>query len=74
MSDKQINLITKICPYVVMSIIREVGKLQNGETCSFLVDDPLAIKSVPEELAEYDDLSLSIHRHKNGWEIIVSRI
>ena len=73
MSAKQIDLITKFCPYVVVDIIREVGKMRSGETYTFLVDDPLAIKSIPEELGEYDDLSISIHQYKKGWEIIVSR-
>ena len=70
---KQMDLVTKVCPYVVMYILRAVSKLRSGERISFIVDDPLAIKSVPVELEEYDDLSVCVNQHSKGWEIIVSR-
>lgn len=71
---KEVNLEGKLCPYVVVHIIREVGKMRSGETLSFHVDDPLAIKSVPDELEDRDDLSISVSRVKRGWEIVISRI
>jgi TusA-related sulfurtransferase len=74
MSDECVDLLTRVCPYVVMYIIREAGKIRPHETRTFLVDDPLAIKSVPEEVAEYyNDLDVAIQAYPEGWEIIISR-
>jgi TusA-related sulfurtransferase len=73
MDYEQTDLVTKVCPYVVMYIIREAGKMRSGETRSFITDDPLALKSVPVELEEYDDLSVSVKPHEKGWELIISR-
>jgi TusA-related sulfurtransferase len=71
--DDEINLDGKICPYPVVEIIKEVAKMRKGETLTFCVDDPLAIKSVPEELKEDEDIELKIAKRSKGWNIIVSR-
>jgi TusA-related sulfurtransferase len=72
-SDRDVNLEGKLCPYVVVHILREVSTMQGGEACTFQVDDPLAIKSVPDELEDRDDLSISANRLKQGWEITISK-
>jgi hypothetical protein len=56
-----------------MSIIREADMMDTGYTYQFLVDDPLALKSVPEELAEMADYSIDIDEVEDGWEISISR-
>ena len=56
-----------------MHIIRDVGEMNSGETRKFVTDDPLAIKSIPEELEDDDDLVVSINKHQRGWEITVTR-
>ncbi|MBN2448046.1 MAG: sulfurtransferase TusA family protein [Phycisphaerae bacterium] len=68
-----VNLCGKVCPYPVVMIVREVDRLRSGESLRCLVDDPLAIKAVPEELEDYDDVSISITEHDRGWEITISR-
>lgn len=73
MGKEEIDLNEKVCPYVVLYILRAVSKMRRGETISFIVDDPLATKSVPVELEEYDDLSVAINDHSDGWEITISR-
>ncbi len=73
MNKKEISLYGKICPYPVVEIVYEVDRMQEGEKCNFLVDDPLAIKSVPEELEDYDDIAISIDRIDKGWEIGISK-
>ncbi len=67
------DLCGRICPYPVVEIVREVECLKPGETLRCVVDDPLAIKSVPEELEDFDDVQISIVEHTMGWEITVSR-
>ena len=64
-------LVGKFCPYPVVTIICTVARMQHGEQRRFIVDDPLATKSVPEELEEFDDVRCEIHEHEEGWEIIV---
>jgi len=54
-----------------MHIVREVEMMRSGETLKFIVDDPLAIKSVPEELEESPDLSVTITKTDRVWEIVV---
>lgn len=73
MSTKELDLKEKICPYVVMEIIRKALKMKSGEKIKFLVCDPLALKSVPEELDDYDVFSIDINSHKEGWEIVIRR-
>ncbi len=73
MPASEIDLMSKVCPYVVMHIIRDVHKMKKGESYRFIVDDPLCIKSVPEELEEYEDVSFSISKKSEGWEILISR-
>ena len=68
-----IDLCGKICPYPVVEIVREAGRLGSGETLRCLVDDPLALKSVPEELEEFPDLTLTITDLGRVWEITVAR-
>jgi len=50
-----------------------VGQMCRGETRKFVTDDPLAIKSIPEELEDDDEYSYSIDTHARGWEITVTR-
>jgi len=73
MSEEQVSLLGRVCPYVVMHIIRDVGQMRRGETRKFVTDDPLAIKSIPEELEDDDEYSYSIDTHARGWEITVTR-
>lgn len=70
---EEINLDGKICPYPVVEIVKEVAKMRSGEKLTFCVDDPLAIKSVPEELEEYEGLEIQIEKRSKGWNIIVTK-
>lgn len=68
------NLNGQICPYPIIRIVREVHLLSEGEQAVFLVDDPLAIKAVPEEFEDYDDILIDIERRGKGqWRITVTR-
>jgi len=73
MDDVKINLMGKICPYPVVNIIKEVDKMRSGEKKTFVVDDPLCIKSVPDELEDYEDVTITINKIDKGWEIIIFR-
>ena len=73
MNNSIIDLCGRVCPYPVVEVVREVDKLRSGESLRCVVDDPLAIKSVPEELEDYDDIVLKITPVSMGWEIIVER-
>ncbi len=64
-----VDLKSKICPFVVVQILREVDNMEPGQKKIFQVCDPLAIKSVPEELDEEDDLEINIIEAGDIWEI-----
>ncbi len=68
-----LDLCGKVCPYPVVLIIREVDQLRRGERLCCLVDDPLALKAVPEELEDCDDLEVSITEDGSGWRIVITR-
>lgn len=67
------DLTGKVCPYAVVEVIRAVDRMRPGETLTFTVNDALALKSVPEELAEYDDITCAIERREKLWCITVRR-
>ena len=71
--DSFVELRGKFCPFPVVNVITEVEQMRPGQKRIFCVDDPLAIKSIPEELGEYDDLGISIERQQEGWKINISR-
>ena len=72
MSKATINLVGTICPYPVMMIIEQAERLAPGESMSFIVDDPLAIKSVPEELEDDTNIVIEIEPCKEGWMITLA--
>ncbi|MBN1824638.1 MAG: sulfurtransferase TusA family protein [Candidatus Eisenbacteria bacterium] len=71
--EKEVDLLGQVCPYPVVNLIREVLSMPSGKTARFCVDDPLALKSIPEELEEYDDLHLEVRPKDGHWEIVVTR-
>ena len=71
MPEEIINLCGKICPFPIFLIIQRVDKMRPGDSVSFLVDDPLVLKSAPEELEDYSGITHSITKDKEGWIISV---
>jgi TusA-related sulfurtransferase len=67
-----LDLCGKVCPYPVVLILREVDQLRPGESLRCLVDDPLALKAVPEELEDFPELTVTITEQGRRWEITVS--
>lgn len=73
-SDKyEIDLCGQLCPFPVVKVINEVDGMSKGEKKCFLVDDPLAVKSVPEELSDYKDVVLTIEKYANKWLLCIER-
>ncbi|MEJ1297205.1 MAG: sulfurtransferase TusA family protein [Candidatus Sedimenticola sp. (ex Thyasira tokunagai)] len=71
--SEHIDLQGKLCPFAVMCVIRGVDGMRQGEEKTFLVDDPLATKSVPEELSEYDGITYEIEKVEKGWAISIKK-
>lgn len=71
--NEPIDLRGKICPFPVFEIINQVNFLHQDQRVSFLVDDPLAIKSVPEELEEFSNLMVDIVPENNSWIITIHK-
>jgi TusA-related sulfurtransferase len=67
-----VNLCGKICPFPIFIIIGQVDKMKPGDSLSFLVDDPLVLKSAPEELEDYAGITHSIEPVQEGWIISIN--
>ena len=70
---QEIDLTGRVCPYPVVEVVRAVERMDFGETVRFLVDDPLAVKSIPEELEEIEDARVSISKERGVWLVVVER-
>jgi len=73
MKERQIDLLGKVCPYPVVEVVRAVDKMAEGDRLIFLIDDPLAIKSIPEELEEYINHEVFIEKRHRHWAITVTK-
>lgn len=73
MSEEHVDLKGQICPYPVVKVIYEVEQMEKDSERIFLVDDPLAIKSIPEELEEYDDMEYSVEKEDDHWKVKITR-
>lgn len=72
--NEELDFSDKMCPFLVMYILQEVAKIHKGDSKAFLVQDPLALKSIPEELAEISDLEVRIDKaDKTHWRITIAR-
>ena len=73
MGYNEIDLVGKICPYPVVEIIKAVDRMRSGEKLTFSVDDPLCLKSVPDELEDYEDIEIIVDKMEKGWKIQISK-
>ncbi len=73
MNDENVDLVRRYCPYVVVEVIRLVEKMKDGDRLVCCVDDPLATKSIPEELEEFENVRYFISKKKVFWEVIIEK-
>lgn len=73
MSVEKKDLSGVLCPYCIVNVITSVEKMKPGNTNVFIVDDPLAIKAIPEELEEQDGIAIEIERCKRNWEVKIEK-
>ena len=59
MAEEGLDFCGKVCPYPVVNVIRAVDRLRAGESIKVRFNDPLASRSIPEELEEYKNLTFS---------------
>ncbi len=69
----EIDLRGKYSPYPVVYVIGHVEKMEPGDSMSFRVDDPLALKSIPQELEEFPDVALDIQAAGSNWLLTVKK-
>jgi TusA-related sulfurtransferase len=60
----EVDLRGKLCPYPIAHVVFEVDMMEKGDKKVFLIDDPLAKKSIPEELEDYNSLNIDIFKDK----------
>lgn len=68
-----VNYVGELCPYPVVKILEHVENMKPGDKFRFCVDDPLAVKSIPDELEAFDDIRHEIVRKEVFWEVIIER-
>ncbi|OFZ48688.1 MAG: hypothetical protein A2381_05035 [Bdellovibrionales bacterium RIFOXYB1_FULL_37_110] len=73
MKNRTIDLRGKVCPFPIMEVISIVDEMNPLESVSFQIDDPLALKSIPEELSDYADLKICIKKITSYWEITINK-
>lgn len=66
-----VDLRDSLCPMAVVNILREISTMKEGEERHFIVTDPLAEKSIPQELKYENISSLDIVKEKKQWRVIV---
>lgn len=70
---ESVDLRGQLCPFPVVQVIDSVEKLVEGQKMSFWVDDPLAVKSIPEELEDMS-VDIDIKKDKRYWVITIGKI
>ena len=63
----------QICPYPIMRIVSDAGQMAPGDSLRFLVDDPLAVKSVPEEFEDEDAVDISVDEQSGHWVVTLDK-
>jgi TusA-related sulfurtransferase len=73
--EMKVDLRGKLCPYPIAHVIYVVDVMEKGEKKVFLIDDPLAKKSIPEELEDYEDIEIEIEKNsaEKCWEVLIKR-
>jgi TusA-related sulfurtransferase len=63
----------EICPFCIYEILQAVGDLPAGRPITVLVDDPLATRSIPEELQDLSGIRWHIERIGDYWQVRIWR-
>lgn len=69
---KRFNFNGQVCPFPVINSIKQFKQLLPGDTLEITTDDPLAMKSIPEELAE-SGVDIVVEKRDFDWLIIINR-
>jgi len=68
----KLDLVGKVCPFPIIQTLKEFPNLKSGEVMEVKVDDPLAIKSIPEEL-ENQGADIATDKIDEGWKITIKK-
>lgn len=74
--DKQkidYDLRGRVCPFPVVAVLKIADALPAGQEVCFVLDDPQAIKSIPEELEDDDELTICVTKHEKYWQLIIKK-
>lgn len=72
MAVKRLDFNGQVCPLPVINAIKQVKELESGDTLEILTDDPLAMKSIPEELAG-PGFEIKVEKQDMDWLITIDR-
>jgi TusA-related sulfurtransferase len=70
---KKLDLRGSFCPYPVVETIELIDSCDKGVNIEVLVDDPLAIKAIPEELEDDNLTKFEIVKENRFWKILIQK-
>ncbi|MBU0503863.1 MAG: sulfurtransferase TusA family protein [Candidatus Omnitrophota bacterium] len=72
MEKKIVECRGKVCPIPVITALRVFNQLKKGDELEITVDDPLAIKSIPQELGSFES-DVRVEKIEKGWKITINK-
>ncbi len=72
MAVKRFDFNGQVCPLPVINAIKQMKQLDSGDTMEIITDDPLAMKSIPEELSE-PGVEITVQKQELDWLIVVHK-
>ena len=72
MAVKRFDFNGQVCPLPVINAIKQFRQLEPGDTLEIITDDPLAMKSIPEELSE-SGVEISVEKQEFDWLIVIHK-
>ncbi len=67
-----VDVTGKVCPYPVIVTLDKLKTLSRSGSLEIITDEPLAIRSVPDE-AKRLGFKVEVKRVDKGWKIIIKK-
>ncbi|MCM8812990.1 MAG: sulfurtransferase TusA family protein [Candidatus Omnitrophica bacterium] len=72
MAVKTFDFTGQVCPLPVINTIKQFKQLSAGDCLEIVTDDPLAMKSIPEEIACFG-VKITVNKISAGWKILIEK-
>lgn len=69
---EKLDVLGCVCPVPVMKALRKFEEISSGEQIELLTDDPLAIKTIPDEITE-SEAKVEVIADGRHWKVIITK-